>query len=146
MTTPGSQAAEHPELVRLEADAGMAVGNHSWDHPWRTPFATLPESEIRAEITQGAAVLRRIGVRSCSSVHRAERSRRSSSARLGSRASTSFSGRSMHATGSKARRHPRSSNGSVRPGSIVATLEALPEIVAGIRRAELELVALAPVG
>jgi len=46
--------------------------------------------------------------------------------------------------------------GAVRPGSIVlmhdgggnreATLDALPEIVAGIRRAGLDLVALAPVG
>lgn len=30
----GEAARKHPEIVRMVAEAGHAIGNHSWDHPF----------------------------------------------------------------------------------------------------------------
>jgi peptidoglycan/xylan/chitin deacetylase (PgdA/CDA1 family) len=43
----GEAAHAHPELVRQVAQAGHAVGNHSWDHP---SFPLLSGRERRAQI------------------------------------------------------------------------------------------------
>ncbi|RCV47902.1 polysaccharide deacetylase family protein [Marinitenerispora sediminis] len=45
----GARVTRHPELVRRVADAGHAIGNHTMTHP--QPFAALPRSEIRREIS-----------------------------------------------------------------------------------------------
>jgi peptidoglycan/xylan/chitin deacetylase (PgdA/CDA1 family) len=39
----GAHARAHPELVRRAADAGHAIGSHSWSHPepWTVDLATL---------------------------------------------------------------------------------------------------------
>jgi peptidoglycan-N-acetylglucosamine deacetylase len=153
----GSQAAEHPELVRLEAASGMAVGDHSWSHP--LPFASLPGRAIRSQIDECLAVLRRIGVptrlfrppggEDSRYVIRAAR-------RSGLRVVLWSVDARDWVAGSTAAEIEQRVLSAVRPGSIVvmhdgggnreATLAALPEIVAGIRARGLGLVALGPVG
>ena len=153
------QAKEYPELVRLEADSGMAVGNHSYDHPWRSPFASLPKTRIRAEIDDAQAVLQRIGVDSV--LFRPPGGTYSpfvlrAAAAEGMRVVLWSVDARDWAAGATAQQIEERVLGAVQPGSIVvmhdgggdrsATLEALPAIVAGIRRAGLALVALAPLG
>jgi peptidoglycan/xylan/chitin deacetylase (PgdA/CDA1 family) len=46
----GYLAKEHPDLVAAERGAGMAIGDHSWDHPLNPPFARQPTRKVRAEI------------------------------------------------------------------------------------------------
>lgn len=53
----GNVAERRPELVRRMHAYGMAVGNHSYAHPYRPPFASRPVREIRGEIVRGAAVI-----------------------------------------------------------------------------------------
>ncbi len=43
----GEAAQRHPNLVRRVAEAGHAIGNHSWDHP---SFPLIPGRERRAQI------------------------------------------------------------------------------------------------
>ncbi|HLJ59356.1 MAG TPA: polysaccharide deacetylase family protein [bacterium] len=43
----GQAAARYPALVRQVADAGHAIGNHSWDHP---SFPEVPRRERRRQI------------------------------------------------------------------------------------------------
>ena len=43
----GEAAQRHPELVQQVAQAGHAVGNHSWDHPF---FPSLPSEERQKQI------------------------------------------------------------------------------------------------
>jgi peptidoglycan-N-acetylglucosamine deacetylase len=155
----GTQVAERPELVRLEADSGMAVGDHTWSHPWRTPFARLPASKIRSEIGGGLAALRRIGVPTrlfrppggnYSPFVLREARRRGLRVVLWSVDARDW------VAGSTAAEIERRVLSAVRPGSIVvmhdgggnreATLAALPRIVARIRARGLAFVALAPVG
>jgi peptidoglycan/xylan/chitin deacetylase (PgdA/CDA1 family) len=42
----GEAASKHPELVKMTAEAGHSVGNHSWDHP---PFPSLKTRRQRRE-------------------------------------------------------------------------------------------------
>ena len=58
----GYLAREHPDLVRQELDAGMVVGNHSWDHPITPPFRDLPHPRITSEIRRTNTELASIGV------------------------------------------------------------------------------------
>jgi peptidoglycan/xylan/chitin deacetylase (PgdA/CDA1 family) len=58
----GFEARDHPDLIVAERDAGMTVGNHSWDHPEVPPFRDLPESKIRSEMTEATAALQASGV------------------------------------------------------------------------------------
>jgi peptidoglycan-N-acetylglucosamine deacetylase len=155
----GTQAEEYPGLVRAEAAAGMAVGDHTYSHPWRTPFAQLPEERIAEEIGRGQAVLRRLGVNSVlfrppggtySPYVLHEAAVRGMRVVLWSVDSRDWVAGTT--TGEVVRRVL----GSVRAGSIVlmhdgggnreATVEALPTIVDAIRRKGLRFVALAPVG
>jgi peptidoglycan/xylan/chitin deacetylase (PgdA/CDA1 family) len=57
----GELAERRPELVRRARTYGMAVGNHSYAHPYRPPFGTRKREEIRREIERGAAALRALG-------------------------------------------------------------------------------------
>jgi peptidoglycan-N-acetylglucosamine deacetylase len=57
----GRQVERHPELVRHQLAAGMAVGTHSFSHP--QPFDRLPAARIRDEITDGRRTLDAFGVR-----------------------------------------------------------------------------------
>jgi len=47
----GTEVVSHPELVRAEADAGMAVGDHTWDH---ADLTHLSPAEITAELQRGS--------------------------------------------------------------------------------------------
>jgi peptidoglycan-N-acetylglucosamine deacetylase len=50
----GKAAQAHPELVRRVAQAGHAIGNHSWDHP---SFPLISGRERRAQIRACAQAL-----------------------------------------------------------------------------------------
>lgn len=56
----GRQVERHPELVRREVAAGMALGSHSYSHP--QPFDRLPVARIRDEITRGRRTLQPLGI------------------------------------------------------------------------------------
>ncbi len=49
----GYLAGEYPGLVRREQQAGMVVGNHSYNHPEVPPFDELPARLMRDEIALG---------------------------------------------------------------------------------------------
>jgi peptidoglycan/xylan/chitin deacetylase (PgdA/CDA1 family) len=57
----GRQVQRHPQLVRRELAAGMAIGSHSYRHPQR--FDRLPAARIRDEIVRGRRTLDALGVR-----------------------------------------------------------------------------------
>ena len=155
----GTQAETYPDLVRLELDSGMVVGNHSYDHPWRTPFAGLPKTEIESEIGRAQAILDRLGTHTV--LFRPPGGTvspfvlRTADAHGLRIVLWSVDARDWVA-GTTADEIVQRVLGAVEPGSIVvmhdgggdreATLAALPEIVAGIRARGLRLVALAPLG
>jgi peptidoglycan-N-acetylglucosamine deacetylase len=56
----GKAAQAHPELVRQVAQAGHAIGNHSWDHP---SFPSISGRERRAQIRACAEALAPYGAR-----------------------------------------------------------------------------------
>ena len=60
----GYLVAEYPELVRRELRMGMAVGNHSFNHPEVPPFDQLPLPLLRDEISLGGAELANLGLHS----------------------------------------------------------------------------------
>lgn len=50
----GQAAERHPGIVKMVADAGHAIGNHSWDHP---SFPRITGRERRAQIRAGAKAI-----------------------------------------------------------------------------------------
>src|SRR5437763_6680221 len=60
----GYLAGAYPTLVEQEHRLGMAIGNHTYNHPEVPPFAQLPHVLIRDEIALAADVLTRLGVHS----------------------------------------------------------------------------------
>jgi peptidoglycan-N-acetylglucosamine deacetylase len=56
----GEAAHAHPELVRRVAQAGHAIGNHSWDHP---SFPLISGRERRAQIRACAKAIAPYGQR-----------------------------------------------------------------------------------
>ena len=134
---------------------GMAVGNHSYNHPEVPPFAGLPAPLIRDEIALADQVLARLGIRprlfrppgggSSAKLVRIAQA-------LGQRVvlwSVDPTDWEPGVTGAEIAQRVLS---AVRPGSIVdlhdgggdrsATLAALPKIVRGIRARGLRLVVL----
>lgn len=153
--TIGRQVESYPRLVRRAHELGMVVANHSYTHPYRTPFARLPERQIRRELDGGAEALHRVGVE----------------AKLFRPPGGSYSDelvamareRGMRVVlwsvdpadwthGITRKQVVRRVLRAVEPGSIVllhdgggnrsATIRALPEIIEGIRKRGLRLVAL----
>jgi peptidoglycan/xylan/chitin deacetylase (PgdA/CDA1 family) len=61
----GRQAQVHPGLVQAELAAGMVVGDHTWDHPLRPPFATLSHKRMNNEIATTNDVLDSLGAGGC---------------------------------------------------------------------------------
>ena len=55
----GSRVHEAPRLARRVAEAGFAVGNHTWSH---AELTRLPDAAIRHELRSAARELRRAGV------------------------------------------------------------------------------------
>lgn len=54
----GEAVCKYPELVRRVAEAGHAIGNHSWDHQ---PLPLLKRRERRAQIQACARAIARYG-------------------------------------------------------------------------------------
>lgn len=147
----------YPEIVLREHRAGMAVGNHTYNHPEVPPFARLPRRLLDAEIQLGAKSLARLGI--------AARLLRppagSTSARV-ERAAEAAGERVVlwsvdpvdWPAGVTANQIKQRVLSAVQPGSIVilhdgggdqsATVRALPGIIKGIRRKGLRLVPLSP--
>jgi peptidoglycan/xylan/chitin deacetylase (PgdA/CDA1 family) len=152
----GYLVQRYPNIVRSVIRAGMTIGDHSWSHPYRTPFKDLKPHRIQTEVARPAALLRhRFGV----------------DVRLFRAPGGSYD-RYVIRTAQAAGMHlvqwsidPRDYLSSARPakiaatvlsrvepGSIVlmhdgggdqsATLRALPRIIRGIRHMGLELVAI----
>jgi peptidoglycan/xylan/chitin deacetylase (PgdA/CDA1 family) len=56
----GQQVRRHPDLLRQEVEAGVALGTHSFSHP--QPFGQLSDDRIDQEIDDGLAALADSGV------------------------------------------------------------------------------------
>jgi peptidoglycan/xylan/chitin deacetylase (PgdA/CDA1 family) len=144
-----------PEIVAREHAAGMAIGNHTYNHPEVPPFNQLPRRLLEDEIALGAQSLARIGIRSP-----LLRPPAGSSSPAVVRAAESAGERvvlwnvdpSDWRAGVTAGEVKRRVLSAVRPGSIVilhdgggdraATIAALPGIIKGIRHKHLRLVPL----
>jgi peptidoglycan/xylan/chitin deacetylase (PgdA/CDA1 family) len=151
----GRQVQEHPALLRAIAEAGHAIGNHSFSHPTGRPFRMLPPGRIRHELVATDRALVRLGV----------------TPELFRPPGGSYDGRMLAvadelglrtvlwdvdardwASAARPALIARSVLRQVRPGSIVllhdgggdggATVRAVPRIVRGIRRLGLRLVPL----
>ena len=152
----GYLVERYPQVVALERREGMAIGNHTYNHPEVPPFAELPWQLMKDEIALGAQSLARLGIRAqlfrppggsfSPAVVRAARA-------LGERVVLWSVDPTDWSPGVTAHQIARRVLGAVRPGSIVilhdgggdrsATIRALPVIVKGIRRRGLRLVEIA---
>jgi len=56
----GYLVERYPQVVALERRDGMAIGNHTYNHPEVPPFAELPPRLIKDEIALGAQSLARL--------------------------------------------------------------------------------------
>ena len=146
----------YPQLVRREHRMGMAVGNHTYNHPEVPPFNTLPRRLLDAEIGLGAESLSRAGI--FASLLRPPAGSASGSV---VRAAEAYGERVVlwsvdpvdWGKGVTAAQVRKRVLDAVRPGSIVdlhdgggdrsATVAALPGIIRGIRHRQLKLVAIA---
>ena len=152
----GYHALQYPDLVRAEARAGMAVGDHSFDHPNYPPFAALTAEQIDTEIVRGRDALR--GLAPPPRLFRPPGGSFSpyveaAAHRLGLRVTLWSVDPTDWAAGVSSGQIVARVLGAVRPGSIVimhdgggnraATVAALPAIITGIRAKGLRLVALA---
>lgn len=151
----GYLAERYPELIRRQLQAGMTVANHSFDHPSATAFQDLPPSRIRREMARANSALTAAGAhprlfRPPGGTWDAEMLE--IARRLGLRLVLwNVDGEDWRRGGPKGSivRHVL---GNVGPGSIVvlhdgggdrsATVAALPDIIKGIRKKHLRLVAM----
>jgi peptidoglycan/xylan/chitin deacetylase (PgdA/CDA1 family) len=144
-----------PRVVRREFAAGMAVGNHSYSHPYRPPFDQQPHATVDSEIERGAEAIARVG--RAPTVFRPPGGSYSpyvveAAAARGERVVLWSVDPEDWSSETTARQIKRRVLDAVRPGSIVvlhdgggdqsATVQALPGIVRGIRARGLRLVVL----
>ncbi len=146
-----------PEVVAREHAAGMAIGNHTYNHPEVPPFNQLPRRLLEDEIALGAQSLARVGITT-----RLLRPPAGSSSAAVVQAAEAAGERVVlwsvdptdwrsDLTAGEIKRRVLS---AVRPGSIVIlhdgggnrseTIAALPGIIKGIRHRHLRLVPLTP--
>jgi peptidoglycan-N-acetylglucosamine deacetylase len=147
----------YPEIVARERNGGMAIGNHTYNHPEVPPFNQLPQRLLKAEIALGAQSLSKIGITTKllrppagSSSPAVVRTAEAMGHRVVIWSVDSLDWRA----GVTAAEIKRNVLSAVRPGSIVllhdgggdqsATVAALPGIIKEIRRKHLRLVTLAP--
>jgi peptidoglycan/xylan/chitin deacetylase (PgdA/CDA1 family) len=143
----GYLARARTDLVRPELEAGMVVGNHSWDHPITPPFRDLPRARIASEIRRASAELKAIGA--APQLFRPPGGSYSpwilrEAARQGVRVVLWSVDPRDWLPGTTARRIVHAVLSHVRPGSIIllhdgggdrsATVRALPRIIRGIRK------------
>jgi peptidoglycan/xylan/chitin deacetylase (PgdA/CDA1 family) len=147
----------YPQVVAREHAAGMAIGNHTYNHPEVPPFNQLPRRLLEDEIELGAQSLARAGITASllrppagSSSAAVVRAAEAAGERVVLWNVDPNDWRSELTAGEIKRRVLR----AVRPGSIVilhdgggnrsATIAALPGIIRGIRHKHLRLVPLTP--
>lgn len=149
----GYLAAAYPDLIRAEANAGMEIGNHTYNHPQVPPFDQLPPRLQDDEIALAAADLRRAGV-DATTFRPPEGSFSAGVAAAANRLNERVVLWSVDPTdwkpGTTAAAIVRNVLSAVQPGSIVvlhdgggdrsATVAALPGIITAIRRRGLALV------
>ncbi len=58
----GYLVERYPGIVRMVANAGMRIGDHSWDHPVDPPLAHLTSQRVADEIGRTADALASLGV------------------------------------------------------------------------------------
>lgn len=140
----GYLAESYPELIRAELRAGMAVANHSWSHP--EPFDGLSEQETREQIERAKRTLSSLGATSGAfrppGGDYTDRTIKIAK-ELGYRLVLWSVDPQDWDDGTTADRIAENVLASVRPGSIIllhdgggdqsATVQALPEIIAGIK-------------
>ncbi|MDP9341098.1 MAG: polysaccharide deacetylase family protein [Actinomycetota bacterium] len=155
--TIGYEVAQHPELVQDELDAGMVVGNHSWDHPTSPPFKSLPVKKMRSEMRDANIALDQAG--DAAKLFRPPGGSFSDrvvgmASRLGMRVVLWSIDPQDWRNDAKAKGIVQAVLGSVHAGSIVllhdgggyqdATVKALPKIIKGIRKLGLRFVSITP--
>jgi peptidoglycan/xylan/chitin deacetylase (PgdA/CDA1 family) len=151
----GYLAERYPQIVRDEMAAGMSVQNHSWDHPFRTPFRDLPRKKVHDEIAKTKLYLATLGVDA--TLFRPPGGTYSPmvvqvAGELGTRLVLWSVDPKDWEPGATAKGIRKAVLANIEPGSIVelhdgggnrsATLKALPGIIKGIRARGLTLVAL----
>jgi len=152
----GYLVERYPNIVRSVIRAGMTIGDHSWSHPYRTPFKDLKPHRIQTEVARPAALLRhRFGVdvrlfRAPGGSYDRDVIRTAQAAGM-HLVQWSIDPHDYLAS-AKPAKIARTVLSQVEPGSIVlmhdgggdqsATLRALPRIIRGIRHMGLELVAI----
>ncbi|CAN5667863.1 hypothetical protein BH18ACT17_BH18ACT17_01200 [soil metagenome] len=155
----GSLAASHPDLVRSVLRDGHVVANHSLSHPIDPAFAMLPDRRVQAEIAEATEALRSAGADP--TLFRPPGGSYDDGVLLEAwrqRERVVMWSVDPHDwdAGRTPKQIARYVLRRVRPGSIVLlhdgggdaaqTIEALPKIIRGIRKMELELVTLDPYG
>ena len=58
----GYLVERYPGIVRTVANAGMRIGDHSWDHPVDPPLADLTPQRVANEVSRTADALASLGV------------------------------------------------------------------------------------
>jgi len=147
----------YPDIVARVHAAGMAIGNHTYNHPEVPPFNQLPELLVQDEIALGARSLARLGITT-----RLLRPPAGSSSPAVVRVAEAAGQRVVlwsvdpvdWPAGVTAAQIKQRVLSAVQPGSIVllhdgggdqsATVAALPGIIRGIRHRHLRLVTLTP--
>ena len=145
----------YPGIVRMVANAGMRIGDHSWDHPVDPPLADLTSHRVADEIGKTADALASLGIDptlfrppggsyDAAVLHEVEQQ----NMRLVTWSVDPRDWSSKTSTSEIVQRVL----GAVRSGSIVlmhdgggdqgATIRALPKIIRGIRKMGLHLVAI----
>jgi peptidoglycan/xylan/chitin deacetylase (PgdA/CDA1 family) len=151
----GNLVARYPDMVDREAKAGMTIANHSWDHPNTPPFNTLPARRINKEMSMTNDELQKLGIHP--QLFRApggsyDDQMVTIAHKNGLRVVNWDVDPRDWAPDATAKSITKNVLTNVGPGSIVdlhdgggdqsATVAALPDIIKGIRKQGLELVAL----
>lgn len=146
----------YPKIVERVERAGMAIGTHSWAHPYVTPFVDLRPHRQETEIARPADLLRRRFGVAPTLFRPPGGSYDDSVIRMADQAGMRVVRWDVdphdYLNGARPRQVATSVLRSVRPGSIVllhdgggdasATIQALPRIIRGVRRMGLEPVAI----
>jgi len=148
----GYLAQRYPNLLRAEVADGMAIGNHTWDHPYHPPFRELPDPKVKQEIGMTKKLLATFGV--TTSLFRPPGGTYDPEVvKVASSLGTRLVLWSVDPQDWRAGRTPKqiihNVLANVRPGSIIelhdgggdrsATIKALPAIIRGIRAKGLQL-------
>lgn len=151
----GYLAERYPMLVRREVSSGMTVANHSWSHPADPAFRDLASSRTSTEMSRPNELIERYGppVRLFRPPGGSwDDDVRQTAARLGMRLVLWDVDTLDWKRSTTPKQITKRVLSNVRPGSIVLmhdgggdardTIEALPDIIKGIRKEGLKLVAL----